>query len=250
MATPENMDESSTAALLDPPKVPNTADVLTGTKTKKYRVMVIPKGTSHEFWKTIHAGALKAAEDLGNCEIIWQGPQKEDDRSAQIALVESAIAAKVDGIVIAPLDSRTLVPPVERAIDAGIPVVILDSRLESEKPVAMVATNNYNGGVLGAERLAAMLGGKGRIILLRYATGSAATEERERGFTDTIRKYPEITYLSDNQYAGATADSAQKVAQTLVVRFRDQVDGIFCPNESSTAGMLRSLLDAGLLSGR
>ena len=89
--------------------------------------MVIPKGTTHEFWKTIHAGALKAAEELGNVEIIWQGPQKEDDRTEQIQLVQNAVAAGVDGIVLAPLDSKALVEPVEEAIAKGIPVV--DHRL-------------------------------------------------------------------------------------------------------------------------
>ncbi len=89
--------------------------------------MVIPKGTSHEFWKTIHAGALKAAKELGNVEVIWQGPQKEDDRVTQIQLIQSAIAAGVDGIVLAPLDARALVEPVEAAVAKGIPVVIFDS---------------------------------------------------------------------------------------------------------------------------
>lgn len=251
MVTPENMDKPEIAALLNPPKLPHSADSnLTGPKAKKWRVMVIPKGTTHEHWKTIHAGAVKAAEELGTVEIIWQGPQKEDDRSAQIALVESAIAARVDGIVLAPLDAKTLVKPVERAIAQGIPVVIMDSRLQSDKPIAYVATDNYRGGVLAGERLAEVLGGKGRIILMRYAVGSAATEEREQGFIDAIKKHPGITFLSDNQYAGSTSDSAQRVAQTLVVRYRNQIDGVFCPNESSTAGMLRSLMDANLLPVR
>ena len=144
-------------------------------------MIVIPKGTTHEFWKTLHAGTLEAAKELGNVEVIWQGPQKEDDRVLQIQLVQNAIAAGVDGIVIAPLDSRALVEPVEAAIAKGIPVLIYDSALESTKTVSYVATNNYHGGVLAAKRLGELFKGEGRVILLRYAVGSESTEQREKG---------------------------------------------------------------------
>jgi ribose transport system substrate-binding protein len=166
-------------------------------------------------------------------------------------LVQNAIAAKVDGIVLAPLDSRALVKPVEEAVTRGIPVVIIDSGLESSRIVSYVATNNYNGGVLAARRMGELLKGEGRIILLRYAQGSASTIEREKGFTDTIAKeFPKITYLSEGEYAGATSDTAQQKSQSLVTRFRGQIDGIFCVNESSTLGMLRALEGAGMLAGR
>ena len=251
MVTPENMETAEVQPLLNPPKVLHSADRgVTGEKKKSYRVMVIPKGTTHEFWKTIHAGAAKAAADLGNVEIIWQGPQKEDDRVEQIKLVQNAIASKVDGIVLAPLDAKALVAPVEKAIAAGIPVVIIDSGLDSTKIVSYVATDNYHGGVLAGERLAELLHGEGKIILMRYAVGSESTEQREKGFMDTIKKYPKISYLSDDQYAGATSDSAQKTAQSLISRYRNDVDGIFCSNESATSGMLRVLKDANLLATR
>ena len=251
MVTPENMNTEAVRPLLNPPKLAHSADrALAGEKSKRWRIMVIPKGTTHEFWKTIHAGADKAAVDLGNVEVVWQGPQKEDDRVEQIKLVQNAVAAGVDGIVLAPLDDRALVAPVEKAIAAGIPVVIIDSGLKSSKIASYVATDNYHGGVLAAERLAELLGGEGKIILLRYAEGSESTEKREVGFMDTIKKYPKITYLSNDQYAGATSDSAQKTAQNLITRYRGEVDGIFCSNESATSGMLRVLKDAGLLSTR
>jgi ribose transport system substrate-binding protein len=251
MATPENMETPEIAELLKPPKEEHSANAsLTGAKSKKWRVMVIPKGTTHEFWKTIHAGAKKAADDLGTVEIVWQGPLKEDDRTDQIKLVQNAVAAKVDGIVLAPLDAQALVAPVEQAIAAGIAVVIFDSGLNSKKPASYVATNNYNGGVLAAERLAKLLDGRGKVILIRYMVGSESTEQREQGFMDTIKNYPGITYLTKDEYAGATADSALKAAQNVVLLYRGKVDGIFCPNESSTAGMLKALKDAGMLASR
>jgi ribose transport system substrate-binding protein len=252
MVTPENLSNPDIALLVNPQKASNSENAsVSGPKSKKYRIMVIPKGTTHEFWQSIHAGALKAAEELGNVELIWQGPQKEDERSDQIKLVQNAVAVGVDGIVLAPLDAKALVEPVERAIAKGIPVVIIDSGLDSNKIVSYVATDNYHGGVLAAQRLGDLLKGRGRIILLRYAVGSASTEEREKGFTDTLQKeFPNITYLSDDQYAGATSDLAQQKSQNLITRFRGQIDGVFCPNESSTLGMLRALDGAGLLGRR
>jgi len=252
LVTPENMNDPDVAPLIHPPQVDNTsASSLSGTHAKKYKVIVIPKGTTHEFWKTLHAGTLEAAKELGNVEVIWQGPQKEDDRVLQIQLVQNAIAAGVDGIVIAPLDSRALVEPVEAAIAKGIPVLIYDSALESTKTVSYIATNNYHGGVLAAKRLGELLQGEGWVILLRYAVGSESTEQREKGFTDTLAKeFPKIVLISDTEYAGPTSDSAQQKAQSLVTRYRGQVDGIFCPNESSTFGMLRALDGAGMLSGK
>jgi ribose transport system substrate-binding protein len=216
----------------------------------KLTVAVVPKGTSHEFWKSIHAGAVKAAQELSaqgtQVEVIWKGPLREDDREQQIQVVEGFASQGVNGIVLAPLDNRALARPVEEAKAAGVPTVIIDSALESNSIVSFVATDNRKGGRLGADRLGELLGGKGKVILLRYAEGSASTEEREAGFLEEIKqKFPNIELISTDQYAGATRDTAKRAAENLLNRFGDEVTGIFCPNESTTAGMLSALQDAG-----
>jgi len=210
----------------------------------KLSIAVIPKGTTHEFWKSIHAGAVKAGDELG-VEIIWKGPQREDDRELQIQVVEDFISRKLSGIVLAPLDDKALARPVKEAMKRKVPVVIIDSGLQGKDYVSFVATDNHKGGMLGGERLAELLGGKGKVILLRYQEGSASTMERERGFLEAMKKHPGIEIVSDNQYAGATAETAYQKSEDLLTRFKD-VNGIFCPNESSTFGMLRALKDAGL----
>jgi len=157
----------------------------------------------------------------------------------------------VSGIVLAPLDARALVAPVETAVRANIPVVIIDSGLASAQPASTVSTDNYKGGVLGARRLGELLDGKGRVILLRVLAGSNSTEQREAGFLDTMRtEFPDIRILSSDQHAGATRDTAYRVSQNLLNRFGREVDGIFAPNESSATGMLLALRDAGLAGGR
>ena len=217
---------------------------------RKLTIAVVPKGTSHEFWKSIHAGAVKAAQELSaqgtQIEVIWKGPLREDDREQQIQVVEGFASQGVNGIVLAPLDNRALARPVEEAKAAGVPTVIIDSALESTSLVSFVATDNRKGGRLGADRLGEQLGGKGKVILLRYAEGSASTEEREAGFLEEMKqKFPNVELISTDQYAGATRDTAKRAAENLLNRFGDEVTGIFCPNESTTAGMLSALQDAG-----
>ena len=206
-------------------------------------IAVIPKGTTHEFWKSIHAGALQAAAESG-VEIAWKGPPKEDDRDEQIKVVEDSVTRRVSAIVLAPLDETALAASVAEAAKDGVPTVVIDSDLKGASHSSFVATDNEKGGMMGAERLGSILGGKGRVLLLRYQVGSASTEKRERGFLAGIAKYEGIRVVSDNQYAGATAEMAYAKAEDLLQKFPD-IDGIFCPNESATFGMLRALTSVG-----
>ena len=221
-----------------------------GAAPKTYTIAVIPKGTTHEFWKSIHAGSNKAVSELTaqgtEVEVIWKGPLREDDREQQIQVVEGFTAQGVSGIVLAPLDDHALVRPVEDAKRAGVPTVIIDSGLQSDQFVSFVATDNRKGGTLAADRMGQLLNGKGKVLVLRYAEGSASTTEREEGFISQIKaKFPEIEIVSMDQYAGATRDTAKRASENLLNRFADVVQGIFTPNESSTAGMLLALQDIG-----
>lgn len=219
-----------------------------------YTIAVIPKGSTHEHWKTVHAGAIKAQRELKaqgvTVEVMWQAPLREDDRDHQIRVVENLVARRVNGIAIAPLDSKALVAPINTAARARIPVIVFDSALKSDKPISYIATDNYKGGVLGAEHLGKLLNGKGNIILLRYAVGSAATEEREAGFLDTVKaKFPSLKLISSDQYGGATRETAYQVSQNLLNRHGRNVDGIFCVNETLTVGMNMALRNIGRAGG-
>ncbi len=217
------------------------------TSTAKKRIAVIPKGTTHVFWKSVEGGARQAAAELG-CEVIWKGPLKENDRAGQIQVVQEFISDKVDGIVLAPLDSKALMGPVKAAGQAHIPVVIIDSALEGELGkdyVAFVATDNRHGGEMGGEELAKILDGKGKVVLLRYMAGSASTTHREEGFLAAVAKHDGLQVISDNRFAGATSGEAQTAALNLMDVLRT-ADGVFCPNESSTNGMLQALRKEGL----
>lgn len=210
---------------------------------KKRQIAVIPKGTTHEFWKAVHAGANKAGKELG-VEVIWKGPVREDDRAEQIRVVEDFVSRAVDGIVLAPLDDRALVPPLRDATARKIPVVIVDSGIAWDGRVSFVATDNVAAGAVAARRLGELLSGKGKVAMMRYQEGSASTADRERGFLEALRKdFPALEVVSENQYGGATTESAYKTAENLLVKLPD-LEGVFCPNESTTFGMLRALEDA------
>jgi ribose transport system substrate-binding protein len=212
-------------------------------------VAVIPKGTSHAFWQSIHAGAEKAAQELG-VTVVWRGPLREDDRDSQVTEVENAVARGVDGIALAPLDDSALAAPVSSAMKRGIPVVIFDSGLKGDDYVSFVATDNDAGGRLAGEHMARLLNGQGRIVLLRYAEGHDSTTRREQGFLAAVKQHPGLQLVSENQYGGADVEEAYKKSESILSTLKRadgslDVDGVFSPNESSTFAMLRVLQDNG-----
>jgi ribose transport system substrate-binding protein len=214
----------------------------------KVRIAVIPKGTTHEFWKTVEKGA-KSAGSKADIEVIWKGPLAENDRAAQIQTVEQFVQEGVDGIAIAPLDDKALVRPLAEARKKNIPVVIFDSALAGTPGTdfaSFVASDNLEGGRLAAREMLRQLDGKSkRIAMLRYQVGSASTQERESGFLEEIARDGAVQIVSADQYGGATIDSAKTKALNMLDTLRE-VDGIFCPNESVTVGMLRALEQEGL----
>lgn len=219
------------------------------SEAKRLTVAVIPKGTIHEFWKTVHAGAEMAGREMG-VDILWKGSLKEDDREAQISVVENIMTRRVDGIVLAPLDDVALRRPVDEAMQSDIPVVIFDSGLQGDNYVSYVATDNFKAGQLAGEHMAKLLGGKGKVVVLRYSEGSDSTTKREDGFLDGIQAIEGIEIVSSNQYAGVTTASALKVAENLLSRFSRadgglEIDGIFCATEPTTLGILRALQETG-----
>jgi ribose transport system substrate-binding protein len=211
------------------------------------RIAMVPKGTTHEFWKSVHAGAVKASRELG-VEVVWKGPLREDDLSDQIDIVQSFVAQGVAGIALAPLSDKGLVGTVKAATDSRVPVVVFDSDLAGGNYVSFVATDNVAAGRTAGDALAKAVG-KGNVVLLRYQEGSASTANREKGFLEAVAAHPELKVVSDSQYGGATTETAEKASENLLASLGavgGGVQGVFAPNESTTFGMLRALRQAGL----
>ncbi|MDB5332745.1 MAG: rbsB 2 [Phycisphaerales bacterium] len=211
-------------------------------------IAVIPKGTTHSFWKSVEAGARQAGKEY-DVEISWKGPLKESDRAQQIAIVEQFVGDGVSAIVLAPLDDSALVKPVHEAGAKHIPVVIFDSAIKAAPGTdfaSFVATDNRVGGTLGGKALVSILGNSKKVVLLRYEEGSASTMEREAGFMDVMHQTPGVQMLVENRFGGATAAESEKAAMEMLDKLQE-ADGIFCPNESSTAGMLEALRKNGIV---
>ncbi|WP_394832045.1 substrate-binding domain-containing protein [Pendulispora rubella] len=216
--------------------------------TKKTTIAVIPKGTTHEFWKSVHAGAVKASKEE-KVDIVWKGPLKEDDLKGQIDVVESFTSQKVSAITLAPLSDKALVNSVTQATAAKVPVLVFDSDLASDQQVSFVATDNLAAGKIAGQNMVKLLNGKGKVIVLRYQEGSASTAKREQGFIEAIKEAKDIEIVSDNRYAGATTESAFSASENLLGAQKaaaGAIQGIFTPNESSTFGMLLALRKANL----
>ena len=211
-------------------------------RTTKKQIAVIPMGRSHVYWVSAHAGAMKAAQEE-NVDIIWNGPATESDYSGQLQIVENMINQHVDALTLAPIDRKALANAVDRAESAGIPVIIWDSPVDSQNFVAQIATDNYAAGQLGADRMGAILHGKGKIVEVACQPGSASTMAREQGFEDKIKQaYPDI-HIADKRYGMADVATSMTVAENMLTAFPD-LDAMFASNESSTVGAARALISS------
>jgi len=221
----------------------------TADSGKTLHLAFIPKGMQNVYWKSVEKGMKDAEADAQKAgvkvDIEWNGPPNEGDRAAEIALMENYIAQKLDGIILCPMEFDALVAPSQKARQAGIPLVIVDSPLNYKDIVAFVGTGNKAAGGMAAAELAKELGDKGNVIMMRFLPGSASTNEREVGFLDEMQKHPNINLVSTDNYAGDDREKAFDKAQNLLNAYKN-VDGIFTPNEPSTGGMLLALEKAGL----
>ena len=207
-------------------------------------VGVVPKGTNHTFWQSVHAGAIKAGEEFG-LEILWNAPQMEIDSARQIAIVENLITRQVDGIVLAPVDEDALVTVVERAASSGIPVAIFDSAINTDQIITFVVTDNYQGGVMAAERMGKILDGEGKVGVMGFMPGSASTMKREAGFVETVEeKFPDIEIVGV-KFNMADRAKALAEAENLLTAHPD-LAGFFADNESSVDGTVQAVKQRGL----
>jgi ribose transport system substrate-binding protein len=202
-------------------------------------IAVIPKGRAHLFWQSVHAGAVAAAREDG-VEIIWNGPSTETDFNGQLQIVDAMINRRVDAICLAPIDKKVMVSVVDRAAAQKIPVIIFDSGIDTENFVSQVATDNYQAGQMAADRMAEILGGKGKVVMVAVQPGAASTMAREQGFEERLaQRYPGIV-IADKRYGMADFAKSRAVAENMLTAFSD-LDGLFASNESSTVGAAQAL---------
>ncbi len=213
-----------------------------GSKMK--RIAVVPKGTSHVFWVTVHAGAAAAGQKFG-VEVLWNGPAQETEYDRQIQIVDSMIAQHVDGMAVAAAERKILNRSLDRAAELGIPVTVFDSGVDSTNYLAFLATNNFEGGRMGARELARLVGGQGTVAMVMHAPGSASTMDRERGFEDVMKnEFPKIEIVA-RQFGMSDRSKAMGVAENILTAHPD-LKGIFASSEPSSIGTALALKSRGL----
>jgi len=208
-------------------------------RTHVTTIVVIPKASADLFWQSVHAGAVKAARD-NQIKVVWDGPPNETDIATGMQIVETMINRHVDAIALAPSDRSAFKIVVERATGAGIPVVIYDSGIDTERYFSFVATDNYLGGQLGADRLGKILNGKGKIVMVKTTPGGASTTAREDGFRREMQqKFPQVQIL-DERFGMASIAQSMNLMENMLTAHPD-LEGVFCSNESATEGAVQAL---------
>lgn len=213
-------------------------------REKRRVIGVVPKATSHLFWVTVEEGVKKAAHDF-NVEVSWQGAASETDYARQVQIVESMINRHVDGLAVAATERKILNTAIDRAMAAGIPVIVFDSGVESTNIVSFIATNNHEGGVMAARQLAKAVGGVGNVAMMMHAPGSTSTMDREQGFEETLTKeFPSIKIIA-RQYSMSDRAKGRAAAENMLTA-NPQLGGIFASAEPGSVGASLAIQARGL----
>lgn len=215
-----------------------------GVEEPKYTIGVVPKGTTHIFWESVHAGALAAGDELG-AKIIWNGPAVETDIEGQKSILEDLVTKGVDALVVAACDADALTPTLQEAKDEGIPVATIDSGIsDTELPISYVATDNVAGAELAARKLAELIGDEGEVGLMPFIQGAVSSDERQRGFEQEIARHPNIR-LVITLYSESDLEKGKTAAEDMLTRNPD-LAGIFAANEPGGVATARLLEERGL----
>ncbi len=208
----------------------------------KYTIAVVPKGLGHQFWMTVKAGADAAGRDL-DARILWNGPAKETEVAKQINIIQDMMSRGVDGIVMAACNENALVDTIAQAMDRGIPVVTVDSGVNSDLPVSFIATDNIEGAKAAAAKMAELIGGAGDVGQLPFVPGAATSEMREKGFAEGLKDFPDVKLVATIH---THSDTAKALAATEdMMTAHPNLKGIFAGNEAAAIGAIQAIETAG-----
>lgn len=209
------------------------------TGSEKIYIPVISKGFQHQFWQAVKLGAEKAAKEF-NVDITFEGPESESQVDKQIEMLQAALSKNPKAICLAALDSKAVIPYLEQAKQANIPVVGFDSGVDSDIPVATAATNNVAAAALAADKMAELIGGKGEIAVIVHDQTSRTGIDRRDGFVNRIKeKYPDIKIV-DVQYGGGDHLKSTDLAKTIM-QAHPNLKGFFGANEGSAIGVINAV---------
>lgn len=217
----------------------NSEEGGTGGGDGEYVIPVISKGFQHQFWQAVRTGAEQAAEEFG-VTITFEGPETESQVDKQIEMLTAALDRNPDAIAFAALDSQASIPLLQRAHDAGIPIIAFDSGVDSDIPLSTTATDNIAASALAADKMAELIGKEGKVASIVHDQTSRTGVDRRDGFKNQIEKnYPNIEIV-DIQYGGGDQLKSTDLAKAIIQAHPD-LKGFFGANEGSAIGIVNAV---------
>ena len=210
---------------------------------KKLTVDVILKSSDNDFWQTVRAGAVDAGKEFG-IDISFNSPLNENNIDDQIKLVNTAIDDKVDAIVLAAADYKRLVEVSEKAIDKGIPIIIVDSTIDSNRVSSVIATDNREAARKAGDILTSMVKGKANLGIVSFVKGAASSDDREAGIYDAIGNYHNIKVI-DKIYTNSDETMSEELTKNMLKQ-HNEIDAIVALNGPSTTGAARAIKELKL----
>jgi ribose transport system substrate-binding protein len=207
----------------------------------KWKITLVQGVKGDEFYVSMACGAMKAAGERG-AELTVDGPQKFE-ATLQTPLLAAVVQSKPDAILIAPNDRTAMIAPIQEAIDAGIAVFTVDTFIEADIAIANIASDNVEGGKMAGKALAELIGGKGSVYVTNTKAGISTTDQRQQGFEEEIKNYPDINYLGAEYN---NDDPTTAAAQTsAIMQANPDLAGIFGTNLFGAEGAATAVKEAG-----
>jgi ribose transport system substrate-binding protein len=207
-------------------------------------IPVISKGFQHQFWQAVKLGSENAARDF-NVDITFEGPESESQVDRQIEMLQVALEKNPSAICLAALDSQAVIPLLERAQSAGIPVIGFDSGVDSDIPVTTAATDNIAAAAHAADKMAELIGGEGEVAVIVHDQTSRTGIDRRDGFVNRMaEEYPDITVV-DVQYGGGDHLRSTELARAII-QAHPNLKGFFGANEGSIIGVLNAVRELNM----
>jgi ribose transport system substrate-binding protein len=231
------------------PGLPGATGAPAGAKkgpNDRLKIAVVPKGTSHQFWQTVHAGAEAAGREL-NAEILWNGPKAETDIQDQIDIINNYASQGVDGMALAATDKTALVRTVEELEQRGVPVVTIDSGIEPDVSRSFVATDNVAAARQAGAEMGRLLNGNGEVALLYFLKGAGTSDEREKGFLEGIKPFPGLKLVQSEETKSSSSTARDKMETILAAH--PNLGGVFAASEPNVVGAA-GVLDDRKLGGK
>jgi len=205
---------------------------------KTYSVDLIVKTTNSEFWASVYDGA-KAAGAEYNIDLRFLGPSKEEDHHVQVSIIKQSIQQNPDAIILAASDYHLIAEPVEIAVESKIPVILVDSGVNSDKWTSFVSTDNYKAGEVLAQEIEKRVGGSAEIVVISFVKNSLPSLERTAGFSDYINDKTEMKIV-EIVYCDSDIDKAEQLTVEILQKY-PEVQVIAGLNAQSATGAARAL---------